>query len=174
MTRDDMISWIDSVCQLARYADMRPNHDAIIAAVEAGDIAPDDNGGRITDPTEQLLMGALVSGDARFWHGRQFWFQQRTQFQMLGSHQWIDCGDGTGFHDSPFSQLTDIDARRAYDMYVRDWFAAERRKRGLTVCTFRIITTATEKTRHPEWGVMVAVGDETIIDQIVIDMPASA
>lgn len=173
MTRDDMISWIDSVCHLARYADMRPNHDAIIAAIEAGDIAPDDNGGRITDSTEQLLMGALVSGDARFWHGRQFWFQQRTQFQMLGSHEWIDCGVGTGFHESPFPQLTERDAKRAYYTYVRDWITAEQTD-GVAVSTFRVITTATEKTRHPEWGVMVTVGDETIIDQIVIDMPASA
>lgn len=67
MNRNQMIAWIDEAVWFARLSDERPNHDAIIAAVEAGTVTPDDNNGSITDPTEQLLFGALLSGDAAFW-----------------------------------------------------------------------------------------------------------
>lgn len=67
MTHADMVRWIDDAVFFANLSDLRPNHAAIIAAVEAGTVKPDDNDGSITDDTEALLFGALVSGDAAFW-----------------------------------------------------------------------------------------------------------
>lgn len=67
MSRSQMIDWINEAVWIARIRDEQPNHDAIIAAVLAGDVRPDDNDGSITDETEALLFGALVSGDERFW-----------------------------------------------------------------------------------------------------------
>ena len=68
MTRYQMQQWIDEAVWFANLSELAPNYDEIIDAVENGDVRPDDNDGLITDPTEQMLFGALVSGDARFWH----------------------------------------------------------------------------------------------------------
>lgn len=67
MTHEQMRQWIDDAVFFANLSDLQPNHAAIIAAVEAGTVRPDDNCGSITDDTEALLFGALVSGDAAFW-----------------------------------------------------------------------------------------------------------
>lgn len=71
MTRTEMLAWFRTAEGHAwNPRTERPNTNRIIAAIEAGTVTPDDNDGLITDPTEQLLWGALMSGEPAFWQQR--------------------------------------------------------------------------------------------------------
>jgi hypothetical protein len=59
--------------------------DAAADAILAGQVTPDDNYGRITDPTVALAFGALMSDGP--------WWQAATWTEELVDGEWVQFGD---------------------------------------------------------------------------------